>query len=126
MENSELIKQMLKEMLQKTIEKKIYWLTVNANAIRWIKKENGNSTTVTLQKQPSPPVPANSALKENYVLTIQPPTTTAPTPSTQINSAIERDFREVLAEIFAEANKESARLANEKKIEVIKNLLKDI
>jgi hypothetical protein len=118
MENSEIIKEMLNDLLQKTIEKKITWKIVNSNAIRWVKSEPSQQTTVTLQKQAS----ANPAHRENYILTIQSP----PQPSTQIDSASDPFVKEIFVNLFKEAKKEANRLTEEKKIEVIKSLLKDI
>ena len=118
MENSEIINQMLAELLQKTIDKKINWIVVNANTIRWIKSGPPLSTSVTLQKQVSP----NPSIKENYVMTIQSP----PTPPTQFNTAKEEQLKMMLMKIYFEATKEAVRLEEEKKIDVIKNLLKDL
>ncbi len=116
MENNNIILDVLNQLLIKTVENKIRWASINVNAFRWTKQEGQISTIVTLQKQPSP----NIVIKENYILTIQPSNSNE---STQINSAVDMSLKDILSKLFLAATSESARIANEKQAEVIKNLL---
>jgi hypothetical protein len=120
METNEIIKHVLSELLQKTIEKKIVWNAVNANAFRWVKQEEGTTITTTLQKQSTN---VSNFTSSNYILTIQDSTGKA---NAQINSATEQNIKNVLANIFIEAQKESSRVEAERQAEVIKNLLKGL
>jgi|ERR1041385_778638 hypothetical protein len=120
MENIEVIKQMLSDLLQKTTEKKIDWKVINTNTVRWTKIRNAANQIVTLQKQPSP----NPVLVENYVITIQ--SQNPPGVVVQLNTSIETGLKDLLKKLFIEVTKEAARTEEEKKIEIIKNLLKDI
>lgn len=119
MENNEVINETLKELIQKTSERKILWTIVNANVIRWIKVEPSNKLThVNLQRQPSP----NPEIKEIYILTIQSP----PRPVIQISTLTDQSLKESLITLFNVAIKETKKLADEKKIESIKNLLRGL
>lgn len=115
MENNEIINETLNELIQKTAERKILWTIVNANALRWVKPEQPRPTTVTLQRQPSP----NPEIKEIYILTIQSP----PKGAIQFSSITDQFLKQSLANLFNVAIKETRNLADERKIETIKNLL---
>jgi putative ubiquitin-RnfH superfamily antitoxin RatB of RatAB toxin-antitoxin module len=125
MENT-IITQMLDDMLQKTIEKKIIWSVINVNAVRWIKPEKPHPILVTLQKQPQP----NPAIRETYIFTIQQNQQNLNQVTSvvlaQINTAVDISAKDVLSKIFNEATKEARRIEDEKRAEVIKNLLNDI
>jgi len=138
MESSEIIKETISALLQKTIEKKVKWTVVNPNAVKWEKQDPQEKTIVTLQRQPSP----NPNIKEVFILTIQtiknPPPRPAgvvrpalqrPTPSSnpiQITSGTDPSLKEVLSSLYAEIFREVSRQEDEKKLEIIKNLLKGI
>jgi hypothetical protein len=123
MENSELINQVLDDLLQKTREKKITWSSVNPNTFRWVRKEGTQVTTVILQKQ-NVVSTSTRVVQEDYIFTIQqePP----PKVVVQINTIANKQVREVLAKIFFEARNEELRRTNEKQAEIIKNLLKGL
>jgi hypothetical protein len=114
MENENIIEHTLNGLLQKTIEKRIPWKLVNANALRWTKVESGKTINVTLQQQPHPQ-PTNS----NFILTIQGPN---PTSNTQINSASQPTYKEILRSLFNEAMK----IGNAESLEVLKRLLEGL
>ena len=118
METTEVVKQMFEELLLKTIEGKVNWTVLNPNAIRWIKSRGPQPMIVTLQKQPSP----NPAIRENYVMTIQSQSTTP----MQLNTVTETALKEVFVKLYNEATKEAVRTNESIKLEVIKNLLKDL
>lgn len=111
MENENIIGQMLRGLLQKTIDKKIPWTMVNANALRWSKLDNGKAINVTLQQQPHP-IPTNV----HFILTIQGPN---PTSNTQINSTMQPAYKDILRNLFNEAMK----IGNAESLEIIKRLL---
>jgi len=112
MENDNILLQTINGLLQKTIEGKIPWKTVNANAIRWTKQGVGGVTPVivTLQKQQHPQ-PANI----HYILTVQAQGAQA----TQINTLINPELKEILSKLFQEASK----VASSVSIQILKNLL---
>lgn len=113
MENDNIFIETINSLLQKTIENKIPWTLVNANALRWTKQAApGNAIIVTLQKQPNP-VPTNT----NFVLTIQAQGTSAQV--TQLNSATNTSLKEPLNSLYQEAIK----VANSVSIRMLKNLL---
>jgi hypothetical protein len=111
MEKEDIIEQMLKGLLQKTVEKKIPWKMVNSNALRWVKTENAQTINVTLQQQPLPAI-----TNVNYILTVQGPN---PSNSTQINSSTQPNYKETLRSIFTEAMK----IGNSESLEIIRKLL---
>jgi len=120
MENNELIKQVLSELLHKTSEKKINWNRINPSAFRWVKKDGSILTTTTLQKQM---VKLTNTIASTYILTIQNSTTGAPI---QISSSNDNSIDQILANIFSEAEKVSSQAEIEKQAEIIRNLLKDL
>jgi len=138
MESSDIIKETITGLLQKTIEKKVKWTVVNPNAVKWEKKDTIEKTIVTLQRQPSP----NPNIKEIFILTIQtlknPPPRPAgvarpaiqrPTTSSspiQISSGTDPSLKEILSSLYAEIFKEVSRQEEEKKLEIIKNLLNGV
>jgi hypothetical protein len=118
MENNKIIEQVLSELLQKTIEKKVIWTLVNPNALRWINANTPQPTHVTLQKQLLPNQTNPSVPRENYVLTIQSP----PNQPIQINTAVNQSSKDVLSNLFKEAMASSS----DKTIEILQNLLKGL
>lgn len=138
MESSEIIKETISGLLQKTIEKKIKWTVVNPNAVKWEKQDTIERTIVTLQRQPSP----NPNIKEIFILTIQtlknPPPRPAgvprpaiqrPIPSSspiQISSATDMNLKEIMSGLYSEIFKEVNRQEEVKKLEIIKNLLNGV
>jgi hypothetical protein len=114
MENENIYLQTVDGLLQKTLQNKIPWTTVNPNAVRWTRQgpgPGGNSPIiVTLQKQPHPN-PANS----RFVLSIQ----THGAASTQINSLTNPELKEALDKLYEEALK----VASSVSFRILKNLL---
>ncbi len=118
MEQKNGFQEVLADLLQKTIDKKIFWTFVNDNALRWIK----DNTHVTIQKQR---VVTNAHIvADNYILNIQYPLDTPM--NTQISSGAENSYKAILVQLFNEAMKENKRLENEKKLAAIKKLLDGI
>src|SRR5579871_6639000 len=119
MENNKFIEGALTSFLTKTREKKIPWIIINPNALRWIKQSpNTQPITVTLQKQVNAaavqPNTFSVTPSTSYVLTIQQPPNTA----IQINSSMEPTMKEILSQLFQNAT----LIANDKTVEVINNL----
>ncbi|HMU47439.1 MAG TPA: hypothetical protein PKC72_13790 [Chitinophagaceae bacterium] len=117
MENENILLQTINGLLQKTIEGKIPWKTVNANAIRWTKPGTGGATpiVVTLQKQqhPQPLNPQPPHL--HYFLSVQAQGAQA----TQITSLANPELKDILSKLYQEASK----ISNSVSIQILKNLL---
>jgi hypothetical protein len=139
METPNILRQTVIDLIQKTNERKIIWTVANPNVIRWVKQEQDDQTTVTLQKQPGP----NPNVKELYIMTIQsirmvtvranapgqPPGTKVipmPTAPIQISTMIDTSLSDVLKELFAMGYSEAHRQDDEIKIEALRKLLRGL
>lgn len=113
------IRSLLVDFLLKTRQRKIPWAFLNPSAIRWVKVTSPQPTTIILQKQTNSiienGIPRRS---ETYVMTIQSP----PNTSVNISTATDPDLLPVLREMFDEGT----LAANDKTIEVLQGLLKDV
>jgi hypothetical protein len=139
METSDILRETVNDLIQRTAERKIRWSVINANAIRWIKQDQPDEqTTVTLQKQPSP----NQIAKEVFIMTIQPvrmipyrnapgqPNVTrvnpVPQPAIQISTLTDPRLGDSFKQLFVQGFSEAHSQDEEKKIEALRNLLKGL
>jgi hypothetical protein len=86
---------MLKNLIQKTTEKKIDWKLINPQALRWTRTLDGKPVTVTLQTQERPTM-STPRRKSYYIFSIQSPQEAL----LQINSYKEADYHELLENLF--------------------------
>ena len=136
METPNILRQIVYDLIQKTIEHKIIWTVTNPNVLRWVKQIPDGQTTVTLQKQPGP----SPVVKEVYIMTIQSvrmiaPRTNAPNQQAgtrvtqlvenpiQISTLTDPSVSEVLKDLFSTGFSEAHRQDEERKIEALRKLL---
>lgn len=139
METSNILTKTVIELIQKSIERKIIWTVANPNVIRWVKQDQDDQTTVTLQKQPGP----NPNVKEVYIMTIQSVRMVTirakvtgqesgtkvipmPTPTIQISTMTDPSLSEALKELFFVGFSEAHSRDDERKVEALKKLLKGL